>query len=491
MNRSFTCLLMLGIIGTAQVRAQDWKSKYQTLQERIQQKKISRKDIQRDSEQLPESWGTYKLEAEKQAPLRVPKPIDPFRYVPDSTGRVDPQRELQGTPIEVIRIDTTALGFEPKGVEMNGDAPYVDDSYPHISFLGRNIPFEQHPDMQISFTGRLNPSKISTNWSQLLRSSADQQILLLIKVAYHMGLNDWGYCQLLNAFSKKLYPGDYNAQTLFNLYGLSQSGYVARIGQNNQRLYLMLPTSQRIYGHTFLKRDKTKYYLMDLNGSVPQLKQAFVLDLSFPHAEDIVSFSVEHSLRLGKTIKKRKLSFNYDGKTYQIETALNQEWVKFYNSYPFTDWHIQLGAPMSPDVHRTLISQLSELVKGRSEADAANMLLRFVQQAFPYKTDSEQFGKENYLFAEEMLFYPYSDCEDRSALYAYLVNEILGLDVIGLLFPGHAAVGVRFRNHPSGSYVAYRGKRYTVCDPTYVNANIGHYAPQVRGEEVKIIAFSP
>ncbi len=490
MNRSFTCLLLLGIIGISQVWAQDWKSKYQTLQERIQQKKISRKDIQQDTEKLPDSWEKYKLEEEKQAPHKVPKPIDPFRYVPDSLGRIDWQRELQGASIEVIQMDRTTSGFQSKGVKLNWEAPFVQDSDQHISFLGRNIPFEQHPNMQISFAGTLSPSKISANWSQLSRSSADQQILLLIQVAYHMGLNDWGYCQLLNAFSKRLYPGDNNAQTLFNLYGLSQAGYVARIGQNNQILYLMLPTLQKIYGHTFLKRGSTKYYLIDLNGSVPQLNQAFVLDLSFPHADDVVSFSIEHSLRLGKTIQKRKLSFSYDSKTYQIETAMNREWVKFYNSYPFTDWHIQLGAPMSPEVHKTLISQLRELVRGRPEADAANMLLRFVQQAFPYRTDSEQFGKENYLFAEEMLFYPYSDCEDRSALYAYLVSEILDLEVIGLLFPRHAAVGVRFRDYSSGSYVTYRGKQFIVCDPTYVNADIGNYAPQVRGEEVKIIAFS-
>ena len=47
---------------------------------------------------------------------------------------------------------------------------------------------------------------------------------------------------------------------------------------------------------------------------------------------------------------------------------------------------------------------------------SVNRLLRFVQTAFEYKTDEDQFNTENYLFPLETLHYPYSDCEDRSAL---------------------------------------------------------------------------
>ena len=45
---------------------------------------------------------------------------------------------------------------------------------------------------------------------------------------------------------------------------------------------------------------------------------------------------------------------------------------------------------------------------------------------------------------DEPLFYPYSDCEDHSVLFAYLVRELPGLEVIGLDYPGHVATAVRF-----------------------------------------------
>ena len=103
-----------------------------------------------------------------------------------------------------------------------------------------------------------------------------------------------------------------------------------------------------------------------------------------------------------------------------------------------------------------------------------------MQNAFPYKTDDEQFGREKYFFPEETLFYPFSDCEDRSILFAYLVSNLLGLDVVGLEFPGHAATAVRFNSDVRGDFIDYRNEKYIICDPTYVNANYGECMPQFK-----------
>jgi hypothetical protein len=125
-----------------------------------------------------------------------------------------------------------------------------------------------------------------------------------------------------------------------------------------------------------------------------------------------------------------------------------------------------------------------------NEDEALNMLLRFAQTAFAYKTDGDQFGREKYMFVEETLSYPYSDCEDRAVLYAWLVREVAGGDVIGLSYPGHVATAVRVRNVKSGfSTIDYDGKRYVVADPTYIGADVGMAMPQyasVRPDIVRI-----
>jgi hypothetical protein len=124
---------------------------------------------------------------------------------------------------------------------------------------------------------------------------------------------------------------------------------------------------------------------------------------------------------------------------------------------------------------------------GMSETEAVNFLLRFVQTSFSYKTDDRQFGRENYLFPEETIFYPYSDCEDRSVLFAWLVRRLLSLEVIGLNYPGHVATAVQLKNSIDGDYVSHDGKRYTVADPTFINATAGMTMPEFKKTRPEII----
>ena len=110
-----------------------------------------------------------------------------------------------------------------------------------------------------------------------------------------------------------------------------------------------------------------------------------------------------------------------------------------------------------------------------------------MQTAFKYKTDEGQFGIENYLFPEETLYYPYSDCEDRSVFFAWLVHSLLGLEVVGLDFPGHIAAAVNFNEKFRGDAVLHKGKRYVVTDPTYINASAGMTMPDFKNKKPKVI----
>ena len=112
-----------------------------------------------------------------------------------------------------------------------------------------------------------------------------------------------------------------------------------------------------------------------------------------------------------------------------------------------------------------------------TELEAVNFLLKFVQNAFEYRTDQQQFGEENFLFPEETLYYPYSDCEDRSVLFAWLVTELLDLEVVGLNYPGHVAAAVHLKQPVAGERVVFNGKGFVVTDPTYVNAVAGMVMP--------------
>ena len=133
--------------------------------------------------------------------------------------------------------------------------------------------------------------------------------------------------------------------------------------------------------------------------------------------------------------------------------------------------------------------RLADIMQGMTETQAVNFLLRFVQTSLQYETDEQQFGRENYLFPEETLFYPYSDCEDRAVLFAWLVSSLLKLDVVGLDYPGHVAAAVHFNEPVSGDSINYQGKRFVITDPTYIKASVGMTMPDFKKYKPTVISY--
>lgn len=114
----------------------------------------------------------------------------------------------------------------------------------------------------------------------------------------------------------------------------------------------------------------------------------------------------------------------------------------------------------------------------KSQYEAVSRLLNFVQTAFVYEYDDKVWGCDRAFFADETLYYPYCDCEDRSILFSRLVRDLLGLKVVLIYYPGHLATAVCFTENVNGDYISMNGKRYTICDPTYIGAPIGATMPK-------------
>jgi len=201
----------------------------------------------------------------------------------------------------------------------------------------------------------------------------------------------------------------------------------------------------------------------------------------------MINLDVKESPVIKNHLVEKELKFKYSGKEYVITIKLDQNTAGFFRDYPQTNMQVYFAAPLSSQAENSLLSQLRPIIRGKSEAVAVNMLLRFVQTAFPYKTDQNQFGYEKVFFSDEFLYYPYSDCEDRSIMFAYLVKKLVGLDVVGLDYPGHIATAVKFSKRVKGDAIVYKKERYLICDPTYINANIGRGMPNFRKKAPKII----
>jgi hypothetical protein len=86
------------------------------------------------------------------------------------------------------------------------------------------------------------------------------------------------------------------------------------------------------------------------------------------------------------------------------------------------------------------------------------------------------------------LAYPFADCEDRTFLLNALVTELVGVETIGLNYPGHVAMAVRLKEQKtSDAIIQFNGKEYIYCDPTYIGADVGMMPDSYRGVKPEVI----
>lgn len=216
-------------------------------------------------------------------------------------------------------------------------------------------------------------------------------------------------------------------------------------------------------------------------------KEFLTYEGNYPEADRRIDLSLPAPPRLGGGMEEKVLGFRYGSQDLQVKVQLERPALDFLRRYPQTEYEVYFASAPSAQARSSLIQGLKPLISGRSEVEAVDVLLRFVQLGFGYQVDQEQFGRERSLFPDETLFYPASDCEDRAILFAYLVRELLGLEVIGLDYPGHIAAAVRFSSPVPGDQVVVDGQSYTICDPTYLNATAGMAMPNFKGVEPKVI----
>jgi hypothetical protein len=267
---------------------------------------------------------------------------------------------------------------------------------------------------------------------------------------------------------------------------MNRSGYKAKLAYAGQNLSLLVPSDNTLYSKSFLDYNGLNYYVMRDLGS----QDIFTYEKDFPGSNKILDFHISSPLNFNKNLVSKSIGFNYKEKPYSLNISYNQNVIDFYKNYPQVDIEIYFDAAVSPETKETLLENLKPVVADMSEPDAVGFLLKFVQTSFEYKTDQQQFNKEKFFFPEEIIYYPYSDCEDRSVFFAYLVKELLNLKVIGLEYPGHIATAVNFKTNIEGDNLIYKGEKYIVADPTFINAPLGLTMPEYRNKNATIIELA-
>lgn len=318
--------------------------------------------------------------------------------------------------------------------------------------------------------------------------AADKYLSVLAQCAEYrekLNLCDWGYVRFLQEMTESFFPASQrNEAVLLQVYLLVQSGYKVRMARTGDRLVLLLPIEHEVYNYSYLTVDGIPYYVID---KLEAGQSFYLYDRAFAKETSVSLYMTSPpSLPAAEAcmVERTLTSTRNISTTVEVDRNL----IDFYNDYPVnSQWGYYSSASLSEEAKASLYPILELYTLEESKAEAANLLLNFVQTAFEYKTDDEQFGYERPLFGDETFFYPYCDCEDRSILYSILVRDLLGLDVVLLNYPGHLATAVKFKEDVIGDYILLNDGKYIVCDPTYIGASIGEAMPDCRDEKAVIV----
>jgi len=434
------------------------------------------------TEFLKKQWKDYEM-FKGLEPDTVPKPAD----IP-VVKEEKPLIVKQVVPDKVIikTVEPPVVVEKPVKIIPLQNLVREKDKTLFFNFFNVNVELvfdEKTPMWQLK---GLSNEDIALFWENAAKSNFDKLVNSVKDAVKKLSLGDWGTVIFTKKATTQIYNGDSNRGNLLAWFVLSKLGFDARVGVEEGMVYLLLPSDKKIYGVTYFVLDGKNYYAIDTFETRKYIKSIRTYDGKYPGSSELIKINAERPL-LPDSYHEKTVSFRYNGHEYRLNLSYDASLVEFYRLFPQTELYVFTNPTISDEALYKMKTQLAKIIEGKSEIEAANILLRFVQTAFKYKTDIDQFGYEKYFIPEETIYYPYSDCEDRAILYSYLVKNMLNLDTVLLDYPGHVATAINLKGSVGGDFVDFEGKRYYVADPTYINANIGMTMPNVAKYKPKVI----
>ena len=294
------------------------------------------------------------------------------------------------------------------------------------------------------------------------------------------GLNDWFTFELVRNYTESTCK-NLASKIVLQHFLLVNMGYDIRLSSCGNQLLLLVPFNQQVYERSYLFIDGKKYYVF-YDDSTSKVQNAGIYTCRLPNETD-KGRNIDLTIRgvnIGiKTGVAHRFSMS-DGKI-SLQGSVDEGTMEAIRRYPQMDIPFYAMSTIDSNFHRSLLTHVKEQIQGCSEKESVYRILHFVQYAFDYATDGEQHGYEKPYFIEENFYYPKNDCEDRAILFAFLVRNVLGLDVHLVQYPGHECTAVNFTtSQMNGDGYMYKGKAFYICDPTFIGASIGQCMPDYR-----------
>lgn len=399
------------------------------------------------------------------------------------------QQEKQSKPIEAVVVPVV-LTVPPQPKPQN---PIVENK---VSMATSDFDFYGTP-MKVRWGNaekfKLNGTSkkdISDAFLELTDKGYTNLVHDCLELRKEYKLCDWAYYKMLQNIAEKACGKGTNEAIFLQGVLLNQSGYQIRFAlEDNTKLHIMSRMDGFPYDRGYLTADGKLFFLMD--GC--KAKNLTVCDAAYP-GEQMMSLGIAEQPEFKKNLSdKRTVISRFVNVSADLQ--MNKNLMDFYTDYPtsydgkdmMTRWAYYANTPVTAEVKDKVYPQLKQQIGNAPKLMAANMLLNWVQMGLTYAYDEKVWGHDRAFFAEESLFYPFCDCEDRSILFSHLIRDLLDLDVVLVYYPGHLYTAVCFNEDVTGDYIMVNGRKFTVADPTYYNANVGKTMSKMDNSKAKVI----
>lgn len=351
-----------------------------------------------------------------------------------------------------------------------------------IVFLGDTL----SPRLPTAMFGRLteiDSDHYNRLHNKMLRSNFKPAIDYLDRYCTERRACDWCRYMLVRAVSEAALPDSQcNERIALQIFLLEQMGFDARAAQQGERLVMLLPFDEVIYERGYITLDGERFYIFEY-GSAPEGYH--------PIARSDTTRRRPLSIEIGAGVDSPHatsiaLPLWSDYLHTTVTVPISSARIELMRHYPTTEKAPFHRAEVPDAICDALLPLLARQIATMSQLDAAEYLLGLVQRGFEFTSDSDLFGRHKQMTIEESLFYGRNNCKDRTLIFAWLINELLGLPTVIVDYQidptieqiGHVACGVEFTQRTAGAFITHNGHRYVICDPSYIDAPVGQQMPR-------------
>ncbi len=369
-----------------------------------------------------------------------------------------------------------------------------------FEFFGTTVSLPFNEFAFIDYTDTQSEASIKSFLEQVNNDSYRLIIETLLTYKEKNKLDDWLYYQLIRKTAQQISPknANYHRYTLYKYYFLIQSGYDALLAICNNQILFYVQSDEEIFNMPYRTINGKEYVCLnyhDYGGNIDFVRNKFTpVNLNIAKGQKSFSYKVSSLPEFRATdYMVKDLEFTYYDQNYHFKIKINPEIKNIFANYPVVDYESFFNIPLSKETYQSLIPKLKENIKRMNQKSGVEFLMHFTRYAFLFETDSIIYGSEKRLSPEQTLLSDYSDCEDRAALFFYLVKEIYNLPMLVIAYPNHVTIAVQFKNS-YGKPILYNGNEYTICEPTPQNNDlrIGMPLPQLKRSVYQIAyAYTP